>query len=306
MLYIECSAREWAYRFNGKLESISFWVGVNLELIIVVIVTILAAIIGALIWPIFGSRIQRPTAHMLRANDDESLIQRVLDFYIDRIEYEERVPPSFLRFFLFDSNYSVYSIDKLPYQCSVSTKPIHVLLYVSIGKQIVGTCKLIYICNLSSFFIAYYAARPNEKISSTEILSAMMDYLSPHIDQKHNLYYEICDDRSEGNSHIAKARLFRHYAQSRGFHVKTLVENYLQPEISAFEGEFAPPIQAKLFELSRGPDTSSRFDKTTVVNEIFEFVYLDSFTNADPEAEKRYLEYLTHVKNLMIIGKSSK
>ena len=202
-----------------------------MELMFGVVVAIATAILSAVFWPMFGSKIQHPICHMLRKGDSEDTIQAVFNFYIDRVDHSERIAPDFLRHFLDSENHSVRSMSDLKRHCAVAQYPIHILLYVTQAKKVIGVCKLMYLCKISSFFIAYYAARPNTNASSTDILDVIIKYITPCIGSDLNIYYEISPNIKKHNTQVAKERLFGHYARSRNFFVKTLLVNYLQPEI---------------------------------------------------------------------------
>jgi hypothetical protein len=183
--------------------------------------------------------------------------------------------------------------------CSKSEEPIHVLLYVELDQRVIGVCKLMFICQLRSFFIAYYAARPSENASSSDILNAIMTFFHSHAGDFDNIYYEICLKDEHDKEFLAKDRLFRHYARSRGFEPTLLVKSYLQPEISAFEDGQDDTTPARLFALAKSTDSVKKYAPEFVVEQIYDKIYAHSFSAVDPHNVARYREYLEVVRSLI-------
>lgn len=267
-----------------------------METVITIIITVFGAILGAVFMPAWDKFSIKLKCNMLTDNNEE-LVQKVINFYIDRIPFNERIPPNFIRFYLESKEHSVKHIYELKAKCSISNKPIHVLLHTQYKEEIVGILKLIYLCDLNSFFIAYYAARPSDKASSSDILNSMLDYINYYLQGCTNIYYEICESDEDKAKLLAKDRLFRHYAQSRRFFVKCLIPSYLQPEVSAFDEGFINPIKGKLYGISKTSNCLELYSSKIVVDSLFKNVYADSFFNADKGYYDEYLEYLELVKS---------
>lgn len=238
--------------------------------------------------------------------DNEKHVNDAIDLYIRRISYNERISPEFIKFFLSSEKYSVRSLNELASKCSVSQNPLHIFIHTRCNNKVVGIMKLMYLCEINSYFIAYYATEVNEFCDAISILNSIIDFIGVNLRKSECIYYEICDDEEFPSKSIAKKRLFKHYAHSRNFKAKLIVNNYLQPEISAFDEGFEEPTKASLYGLANDSNAFNKHNPQTIVNTIFKQIYADSFYNVDPEHYEDYLEYLELIKLMITYDENKK
>lgn len=271
-----------------------------MELAIVLIVTIVAAILGGTSWPLFSERFRRPRCYLLRPDDDPDLIGKVLTYYTDRIHHEERIPPDLLRYYLRSPDHSVDSISKLKEFCNVAEKTVHAFLYVIYASQVIGVAKIIYLCNTQIYFFAYYAASANNTVSSGEILNSIISVLRSQLDDSAVIVYEVCDVSGNPFGRKAKERLFGDYARARHFFVRTLIPEYLQPDVSETDGRYAQPISGSLIAISRNKDSLSDLDVEEILEDILTSLYLDTYISSGQDNPEGYKVYLSHIQNMIM------
>lgn len=266
-----------------------------MELAITLIVTILAAILGSVFWPMWKRYSSKKVRSYLLTPDNPRKVQEAIDFYLEKIHYDERIPPSFIKYFLESDEHSIRSIDELEVVCNTTKSPSHIFLVCECEGKIVGIMKLIYMCDINSFFIAYYAAKPSSECASADILNSILLCILQKLEKSDCIYYEICDDREDKNKAVAKSRLFKHYAMARGFKVKCIVDNYLQPEIAAFDEGFTDPVHARLYGIAKNEPALENRKAEKVVETIFSEVYAESFFHVE---KNYYIEYMQYLKKI--------
>jgi len=270
-----------------------------MELAITIVVTILAAILSAVFWPMWKRYSGNKTKSYLLTPNNPSKVQEAIDFYLERIHYDERIPPSFIKYFLESKEHSVKSIDELEIVCNTTKAPSHIFLVCECEGVIVGIMKLIYMCEINSFFIAYYAAKPSSDGASAAILNSILSFILGKLEECDCIYYEICENREDKDKAVAKSRLFKHYAMARGFKVKCIVGNYLQPEIAAFDEGFTDPVNGRLYGIAKCESTLESRKPEEVFSAIFSQVYADSFFHLEKNYYAKYVQYLSKIRTDM-------
>jgi len=275
-----------------------------MDIIITLLITIIGAILSAIFMPVWYKVHKTKNIECeLVASTKSKILDDVIEFYLEKIHYSERVSPSFIKFFLDSEKHNITTIKNLEIACNKSLAPKHILLASKFEGNIIGIIKIIYLCDINSFFIAYYAAKPNKNCSSSAILNSILDFLIEKIELVDNIYYEICENEEDKRESEAKSRLFKHYAESRNFSVNCIIKNYLQPEISAFDEGFLEPVPAKLYSLSRHTYIQNINSTKNALQSIFKGVYADSFYHVNNEHYEQFCEYLDMIQSDILESK---
>jgi len=260
---------------------------------------------------IFGVWLTRKWRDKLRVrvvatlNDEE--FDDLSGLYCDRVPDYERVPPSHFRAF-FGKQYSAKSNRDFKRRIARDDAPVHLLLIADTPEGICGFLKGIYVPGIRSLYVAYLVATRGNMHEERGVTQKLMSAL-----------FSACRDSSVGSlvceitihpksDHNAKARLFRHYANTHGLQLRRIVAKYQQPEICSFDAGDCNVMNAELHiaylnnpSLNAG-HSIKRDDYMDLVSAIYKHVYLMSYALAEPQLTEKYRDFLQRLKKSLFAG----
>lgn len=289
----------------GKATSPQKILGFEIPTIITsFIVPILVAILGAALSAWFTKKIRDKLQVKVVSNLGSEQFQQLSSLYCDRVQDYERVPPHHFKAF-FNREHSAKSLREFRKRTFKADVPVHLLLVAKSSDKICGFIKSIYLPDTHCLFIAYLVtsstASHEDRTVSQKLLSALCTACNGS--KVNSIVYEICADLN--SRHEPKARLFRHYASALGIKLRRIDAAYQQPEICTFEAGDCKLTNAELYiayltaESLEDNNTIARAEYAKLVTSIYKYVYLMSYTIAEPLLADKYKDFLLRVgKNI--------
>jgi hypothetical protein len=221
--------------------------------------------------------------------------------YLERVPDYERVPPDHFKAF-FNCEYVASSHRDFRRRVAANVLPAHLLITARVSGDTVGFLKAIFIPGLRTLFIAYLVASKDRQYAERQIATRLLTKLfeTSRDSAVSSIIFEICSG-AQGTEEDSKQRLFRHHARLHGIQVFRLDGPYSQPEICDFTDGPCGTTPAHLYiapitqSFNRNAMTFDEYRE--LVSGIFKYVYLASFTQAEPRLNERYRDFLSEVSD---------